>query len=460
MSATAKSAVAKSADPESVSANYIASVAARETRIGVVGLGYVGLPLMLGFHAKGFQVVGFDIDPNKLAVLKAGGSYIQHIPAAKIGAMVEAGRFDATADFGRIPEVDAIIICVPTPLTKTMDPDLSYITGTAEAIGPHLRKGQLVVLESTTYPGTTTDLMQPILEKLSGLKAQADFFVAYSPEREDPGNPNFETTTIPKVVGAATPEVLAMTAALYETLVPRVVTVSSPETAEAVKLTENIFRAVNIALVNELKLIFGPMGIDVWEVIEAAKSKPFGYMAFYPGPGLGGHCIPIDPFYLSWKAREFGKSARFIELAGEVNRDMPRHVVSELQLALGERQRKSINGARILIVGIAYKKDVDDMRESPALVIYEMLHKLGAELSYYDPHIPVIPMTREHADLAGLNSVAWSPETLASFDAAFVITDHTAVNWTELVQHSKLVVDTRNATKAVSGDLRAKIVKA
>jgi UDP-N-acetyl-D-glucosamine dehydrogenase len=439
---------------------FIAAIAARETRIGIVGLGYVGLPLVLAFAARGYHVIGFDIDPAKPEALKAGRSYIRHIPPAKIASMVESGRFDATTDFKRIAEVDAILICVPTPLTKTMDPDLSYIVGTAEEIGPYLRKGQLVVLESTTYPGTTTDLMQPILEKESGLKAQKDFYVAYSPEREDPGNPNFETTTIPKVVGAATAEGLAMTSALYSVLVPKVVTVSSPETAEAVKLTENIFRAVNIALVNELKLIFGPMGIDVWEVIEAAKSKPFGYMPFYPGPGLGGHCIPIDPFYLSWKAREFGMSARFIELAGEVNRDMPRHVVNELQTALGARQQKSLNGAKVLIVGIAYKKDVDDMRESPALIIYEMLLKSGTNVAYYDPHIPVIPMTREHASLAGLRSVVWSADIIAGFDAAFIVTDHSVIDWAELVTHSRLVVDTRNATKAIFGPMRDRIVKA
>jgi UDP-N-acetyl-D-glucosamine dehydrogenase len=357
-----------------------------------------------------------------------------------------------------LTEVNEVIICVPTPLSRNRDPDLTFIQKTGESIWPRLKRGQLVVLESTTYPGTTEEVLKPLLEQ-SGLKSGIDFFLAYSPEREDPGNLNFETATIPRVVGADDPTTTELVATLYAGIVTKVVAVSSAATAEAVKLTENIFRAVNIALMNELKLIYARMGIDIWEVIDAAKTKPFGFMPFYPGPGLGGHCIPVDPFYLTWKARAYGVSTHFIELAGEVNSDAPRHVISTLVEALSRRQRMSLNGARILLLGLAYKKNVDDMRESPSLAILEMLEARGARVEYYDPHIPSIPNTREHKSLAGRKCITWAEDTIKGFDAALICTDHDDVNYRNLVEWSKVVVDTRNATRSVVGD-REKIVMA
>lgn len=354
--------------------------------------------------------------------------------------------------------MDAILICVPTPLTRFREPDLQFVISTGEAIATHLRPGQLVVLESTTWPGTTDEVLKPILEA-GGLRSGDDFFLAYSPEREDPGNPDHGATTVPKVVGGDGDAALRLVTTLYGQVVGDIVPVSSAATAEAVKLTENIFRAVNIALANELKLVYDRMGIDVWEVIDAAKTKPFGYMPFYPGPGLGGHCIPIDPFYLTWKAREYGLSTRFIELAGEINTDMPRHVVRRLADALDARAGKGLNGARILLVGLAYKKNVDDTRESPALTIIELLEERGAAVDYYDPYVAEIPMTREHAPLAGRRSVEWNPTALSDYDAAFICTDHDDVNYAELVAHSRLVVDTRNATRDVP-EYRERIVKA
>ncbi len=430
---------------------------ARTATIGIIGLGYVGLPLARTFASQGLRVLGFDIDADKVEALNSGQSYIRHIPAAAIAGMVDAGAFRASTDYSAIRSCDAVLICVPTPLTRHREPDLSYIVSTAEAIQSHLTAGQLIVLESTTYPGTTDEVLRPILE-LSGMKAGADFFLAFSPEREDPGNQSYETATIPKVVGGDG-EALRMACILYDQIVPHTVPVSSCSTAEAVKLTENIFRAVNIALVNELKVVYDRMGIDIWEVIEAAKSKPFGFMPFYPSAGLGGHCIPIDPFYLTWKAREFDLSTRFVELAGEVNAAMPAYVVERLAVGLDQRFRKAVCGSRILVVGLAYKKNVDDMRESPAFKVIELLERRGAVVEYHDPLIPEIRPTREHAAMTGRKSVAWSPEILAGFDAAMIVTDHDCIDWQELVDNSRLVVDTRNATKAVRRN-RQWIIKA
>ncbi len=432
--------------------------AQRTAKVGVIGLGYVGLPLVKAFNAGGFAVTGFDIDREKIARLEAGESYIRMIPSSVVKEMVDGGRFHATADFDEIAAMDAILICVPTPLSKYREPDLSYVERTAEAIAPQLRAGQLVVLESTTYPGTTAELLRPILER-GGLESGRDFFLAYSPEREDPGNPKFETSTIPKVVGGDGPVAAELAAVLYQQIVTQVIPVSSLAAAEAVKLTENIFRAVNIALVNELKVIYEKMDIDVWEVIDAAKTKPFGFMPFYPGPGLGGHCIPIDPFYLTWKARQYDVNTRFIELAGEINSAMPLHVVRRLGEALDERAGKGLKGARVLVVGAAYKKNVDDIRESPALRILSLLHERGARVDYYDPYIPEIRTAREHAELSGMRSIEWTTENLEAYDATLICTDHDIVDYRELVAHSRLVIDTRNATKDIEIG-REKIVRA
>lgn len=426
--------------------------------VGVIGLGYVGVPLALVACAAGFSVVGFDIDDEKVARLKRGESYIKHIKHDEIRRRVEARQFRATSDFSELADVDAILICVPTPLSRQREPDLRFIEHTAEAISAHLRANHLVVLESTTYPGTTVDFVRPILEK-TGLACGKDFYLAFSPEREDPGNPDFETHGIPKVIGGTDPHSTEIANALYGKLFKRIVPVSSTQTAEAVKLTENIFRAVNIALVNELKVIYDAMGIDVWEVIEAAKTKPFGFMAFYPGPGLGGHCIPIDPFYLTWKAREYEIATQFIELAGNINTSMPRWVLERLASALDRRSQRGLNGAHILVLGLAYKKNVDDMRESPALKLIELLEGRGAKTDYYDPYIPVVPVTREHADLAGRKSIVWSPEQIARYDAVLIATDHDDLDYGELVRHAKMVVDTRNAC-ARHGVLGDHIVKA
>jgi UDP-N-acetyl-D-glucosamine dehydrogenase len=426
--------------------------------IGVIGLGYVGLPLACAVARKGFAVLGFDIDASKVEQINAGRSYISHIDGGEISDLQRTGRFAATGDFSRIAEVDAIILCVPTPLTRQRDPDLSFVVRTTESIAPHLRAGQLVVLESTTYPGTSRDVLRPILER-GGLRSGHDFFLAYSPEREDPGNAEFSTAAIPKVVGGDGADALRLACALYDEVVAYTVPVSSLEAAEAVKLTENIFRSVNIALVNELKTVFEAMGVDVWEVIEAAKTKPFGYMPFYPGPGLGGHCIPIDPFYLTWKAREFGIVTRFIELAGEINTAMPHRVVDRTIEALNERAGRASKGARILILGVAYKKNVEDTRESPAFKIMELLEKRGVEVSFHDPMVAEIPPTREHAEFAGRRSVPLTEAVVAGFDAAIICTDHDAIDYRRLVECSRLVIDTRNAC-ARRGLTRAHVVKA
>ena len=435
------------------------AIHAKRINVGIVGMGYVGLPLARAFANRDIRVIGFDIDPSKVDQLNAGNSYIRHISSDTIAGLVTRGMLTATTDFSRISECDAILVCVPTPLTKQREPDMTYVVSTSEAVAKHLRTGQLVILESTTYPGTTADLMRPILEAAKGLKCGQDFFLAFSPEREDPGNQDFGTTTIPKVVGADGPAARKAAVALYDQIVPKTVAVSSSAAAEAVKLTENIFRAVNIALVNELKLVYDEMGIDIWEVIDAAKSKPFGFMPFYPGPGLGGHCIPIDPFYLTWKAREYEISTRFIELAGEVNRAMPAHVVNRLALALDQRFHRSLAGAKILVVGLAYKKNIDDDRESPSLKIIDILERRGAAIDYHDPYVPVVRPTREYPHLAGKRSVPLTREQLGQFDAVMIVTDHDSVDYQHLVDHATLVVDTRNATRGVKNG-RDKIVKA
>jgi len=413
-------------------------------KIAIVGLGYVGLPLSLQFTRSGVAVLGLDIDSAKVDALNQGRSYIKHIPAEAVASAVQSGAFSASTDFSRVKGVEAVIICVPTPLNKNREPDISYILETGKSIAPHLQKGTLVVLESTTYPGTTDEDLREVLEAGSKLKAGKDFHLAFSPEREDPGNPDSKVASIPKVIGGFTPACLAKTNELYSKAIKTVVPVSSCRAAEATKLLENIFRSVNIALVNELKLVYGAMGIDVWEVIHAAKTKPFGFMAFYPGPGLGGHCIPIDPFYLTWKAREYGQHTRFIELAGEINTAMPMHVVNRTAEALNA-QRKAMNGSRVLLLGLSYKPNVDDDRESPTYVLMDLLKKRGAEVAYYDPYVPVIRPTREHPHWAGTRSVNWDRGTVESFDAVIISTNHQAVNYRELSDWAPCVVDTRNA---------------
>ena len=421
-----------------------ARIADRTCLIGIVGLGYVGLPLALAATKAGFRVLGFDINGPRVAALNRGESFVRHIPTEAINAAARDGRFVATDDFSRLDEPGAILICVPTPLTRQREPDTSFIERTATSIAARLRPGQLVVLESTTWPGTTTELVKPILEA-GGLVSGRDFFLAFSPEREDPGNAQFETSTIPKVVGGEGELALGLATALYDSLVVRTVPVSSTATAEAVKLTENIFRSVNIALVNELKIVLEPMGIDIWEVIEAAKTKPFGFMPFYPGPGLGGHCVPIDPFYLSWKAREFDTPTRFIELAGEINTAMPHYVIDRLARALDDTAGKGLRGSRVLVLGVAYKKNIEDTRESPSFRLMELLEARGATVLFHDPHVPVIPPIREHAGFVGRRSEALAPSLLAACDAVLIATDHDDVDYAAVVGHARLVVDTRNA---------------
>jgi UDP-N-acetyl-D-glucosamine dehydrogenase len=416
----------------------------RTATVGIIGLGYVGLPLVQALLDNGLSVVGVDVDTVKVEALKEGRTYIHHIPGESFREPVAKGRFLPSTDFAELARANGILICVPTPLTAHREPDLTYVENTARAIAPHLRPGQLVVLESTTYPGTTRDVVKPILES-SGLKSGRDFFLAFSPEREDPGNAKFSTRVIPKVIGGDGKEAAEIADALYSTFVPKTVPVSSPETAEAVKLTENIFRSVNIALVNELKVVYAAMGIDVWEVIEAAKTKPFGFMPFYPGPGLGGHCIPIDPFYLTWKAREYELSTRFIELAGEINTAMPRYVVSRIADELDARAGRGLKGAKILIIGLAYKKNVDDVRESPAFKLIELLERRGAVCDAHDPYVAVVPPLREHPDMVGRKSVPLNPAAIASYDAVLIVTDHDCVDYASLAKSARLIVDTRNA---------------
>jgi len=423
----------------------------RESRIGIIGLGYVGIPLALRFHEVGFPIIGFDIDDERITTLNAGESPIQHLPAEQIAAMV-AGGFEATTDFARIDEVDAIIICVPTPLSRHREPDLSFIVETMKAITPHLRAGQMLSLESTTWPGTTEEVLRPFIEG-RGLRVGEDFFLVYSPEREDPGNPNFSTHSIPKVVGGSTPACRSVGEYLYAAAVDKVVPVSSTQAAELTKLLENIHRAVNIGLVNEMKIIGDRMGIDIFGVIDAAATKPFGFTAYYPGPGLGGHCIPIDPFYLTWKAREFGLSTHFIELAGEINREMPEWVVTKIADALNDRH-KSLKGSRILALGIAYKRDVDDTRESPSVLVMESLRARGAVVEYSDPYAPTFPKMREHS--FALESVELTPRNLASFDAVVLLTDHSQFDYDAILEHADLIVDTRGKYRSA----HPKVVKA
>jgi UDP-N-acetyl-D-glucosamine dehydrogenase len=427
----------------------------RKAVVGVIGLGYVGLPLVREFTRGGAKVLGFDIDDKKVQSLKKGKSYIEHIPSSAIKQIIDSKLFDATTDFSRLPEADAILICVPTPLTKMREPDMSYVEGTTHRIAEYLRKGQLVVLESTTYPGTTREIMLPILEE-SGLKAGADFYLAYSPEREDPGRKDYTTQTIPKVVGGYDAASRKVAEACYEIAIDTVVPVSSCEAAEASKILENTYRCVNIALVNELKTLFDRMDINVWEVIRAASTKPFGFTPFYPGPGLGGHCIPIDPFYLSWKAREYGLATRFIELAGEVNVSMPMFVIHKLMEALNDRC-KALRNSKILILGLAYKKDVDDVRESPSLELIELLKHRGAKVAYNDPHVPKTSPMREYN--LKMVSKPIDAKSLASYDAVIISTDHSDYDYSFIVEHAQLVIDTRNATKDVKRG-KGKIVRA
>jgi UDP-N-acetyl-D-glucosamine dehydrogenase len=415
----------------------------------------VGLPLVHAFHKAGFSVTGFDIDPTKVEALNRGESYISSVGSVAVGELAASDRFHATEEFRELRQMHAAIICVPTPLTKTREPDLSYVEKTAREICKYIERGQLVILESTTYPGTTEEVVKPILEE-SGLNAGTDFYLAFSPEREDPGNKNFQTQTIPKLVGGIDAKSGKLAASLYATAIEEVIELSHAKIAEAAKILENIYRAVNIALVNELKVLFDRMDIDVWEVIDAAKTKPFGFHAFYPGPGLGGHCIPIDPFYLTWKAREYGMVTRFIELAGEINHAMPDFVVQKVSEALN-REKKTINGSRGVVLGVAYKPDTDDVRESPALKIIGMLEGMGASLCYHDPHVPVLPRTRQYD--GSIEGVELTSDVLSQSDFTLIITDHTAIDWSLVVEHSNLVIDTRNATKDIE-DHREKIVKA
>jgi len=421
----------------------MARLESRQAVLGIVGLGYVGLPLGLAGQHGGYRVIGFDINPQRVAAIAAGEQVISYIGADVMRKALDDGRFEATADLGRLSEPDAILICVPTPVTRNRDPDLSFVAETARSIAKTLRPGQLVVLESTTWPGTTREVVQPILEA-GGLRVGEDVFLAFSPEREDPGNADFGTRTIPKVVGADDAASRALAIALYERIIAKVVPVSSAAAAEATKLTENIFRAVNIALVNELKLIYGEMGVDVWEVIAAAATKPFGFMPFYPGPGLGGHCIPVDPFYLTWKAREFGMETRFIELAGQINANMPRVVVDRVAEALNQTAGKGLKSAKVLVMGIAYKKNVDDLRESPSLVLIEQIEHRGATCDFHDPRISAIPPTREHSALAGRRSVPLTASALKSYDVVLIATDHDDVDYALIAAEAPLIVDTRN----------------
>ncbi|MCT7374057.1 nucleotide sugar dehydrogenase [Chelativorans salis] len=439
-------------------ATLLFNLETRAATVGVVGLGYVGLPLAAAAAKAGFKVIGFDVDPSKIDKLLAGRSYIDAVADKDLQAQIDAGRFSATTDGRLLAECDVISICIPTPLTKQREPDLSFVEQTTREIARHLRRDQLIVLESTTYPGTTDELMKPILEQ-SGLRSGRDFFLGYSPEREDPGSAGFETATIPKVVAGDGPAAANLVAKFYGAFVQEIVPVSSIKVAEVVKLTENIFRAVNIALVNELKVIYAAMGIDVWEVIEAAKTKPFGYMPFYPGPGLGGHCIPIDPFYLTWKSREFDVPTRFIELAGEINLMMPYYVMEKLIDALDKNLGLPLSQASVLILGVAYKKNVSDVRESPALKLIELLASKVADIAYHDPHVAKIPKTRKHPTLAGKDYIRLNRDSIAAYDAVVIITDHDQVDYGLVANHARLIVDTRNVMQR-KGIVCGRVIKA
>lgn len=427
-------------------------------KIAVIGLGYVGLPLSLQFARSCTDVIGIDIDPEKIKLLSNGQSYIKHIESRAVADLVNSGKLAVSTDFSLIEQTEAVIICVPTPLTKNREPDISFVLQTGRSIAQHLARGVLVVLESTTYPGTTEDELRVVLEDGAGMKAGTDFHLAFSPEREDPASGQSNVKKIPKIVGGYTPACLKKAVALYSRAIDTLVPVSSCRVAEATKLLENIFRGINIALVNELKLVYGAMGIDIWEVIEAAKTKPFGFMPFYPGPGLGGHCIPIDPFYLTWKAREYHQHTRFIELAGEINTSMPEHVVHRIADALNA-QGKSVKGSTILVLGLAYKSNVDDERNSPSYVLMDLLEQRGAKVAYHDPYVPVIKPTREHSQFAGRRSVAWNRAAIQSFDVVLIATNHSCINYQELADWAHCIVDTRNAMATVAS-ANAKIWKA
>jgi len=427
-------------------------------KIAVIGLGYVGLPLSMQFARSCTDVIGIDIDSQKIELLSNGQSYIKHIESQAIAELVGSGKLAVSTDFGLIKQAEAVIICVPTPLTKNREPDISFVLQTGRSIAPYLAKGVLVVLESTTYPGTTEDELRVVLEEGAGLRAGVDFHLAFSPEREDPANGQSNVKKIPKIVGGYTPACLNKAVALYSRAIDTVVPVSSCRVAEATKLLENIFRGINIALVNELKLVYGAMGIDIWEVIEAAKTKPFGFMPFYPGPGLGGHCIPIDPFYLTWKAREFDQHTRFIELAGEINTRMPEHVVHRVADALNA-QGKSVKGSTILVLGLSYKPNVDDERNSPSYVLMDLLEQRGAKMAYHDPYVPVIKPTREHSQFAGRRSMVWNRAAIQSFDVVLIATNHSCINYHELADWARCIVDTRNAMATV-GSANGKVWKA
>lgn len=437
--------------------SFIKNTDDKTLTVGVIGLGYVGLPLVLSYAAKGYYVTGFDVDLKKISALEAGESYIKHIDSGPIAEYVADGRIKATSDFEKISEVDAIIICVPTPLSAHREPDLSYIEATLDAIVPYLKSGQLVSLESTTYPGTTLEVVKPRIES-GGLEVGKSIFLVFSPEREDPGNENFAGPIIPKVLGGVSEECLKRGLALYGAIYAEVVPVSSPSVAEFTKLLENIYRAVNIGLVNEMKIVASAMGVDIWEVIEAAKTKPFGFTAFYPGPGLGGHCIPIDPFYLTWKAREYGLHTRFIELAGEINRSIPEYVIEQTTGALN-KLKKPVNGSRVLLIGLAYKSNVDDMRESPTFELMDLLKERGALVSYHDPHIAKIMLTREHEDWTGLESVEWNQENISSQDCVIIATKHDACDFNQLAQWAPCIVDTRNAMEGIETSV-GQVIKA
>jgi UDP-N-acetyl-D-glucosamine dehydrogenase len=426
-----------------VSDELLAKIQSKKALVGVMGLGYVGLPLVREFVTSGFRVHGFDVDERKVKMLNQGKTYIEYLPGKMFKEYIDAGKFAATTNMNELKKPDAILICVPTPLDKMREPDMTYVRLTAEDISKRLRRGQLVVLESTTYPGTTREIVRPLLDE-SGLKLGTDYFLGFSPEREDPGRKDITTKQIPKVVGGVTPACRKLATALYAGALDSVVPVSSCDVAEACKIVENVYRCINIALVNELKMLFDRMGIDVWEVINAAKTKPFGFQPFYPGPGLGGHCIPIDPFYLSWKAREYGMPTRFIELAGEINTQMPQWVVNKVMLGLNEHG-KALKGAKVLVIGLAYKKDVDDVRESPSVVLIELLQNHGAKVDYHDPHIPVAKPMREH-NITHMKSVPLTPANLKKYDCVLIATDHTRVDYDAVCEHAQLVVDTRNAT--------------
>lgn len=439
--------------------DIINRIQTRKARVGVIGLGYVGLPLLWTFHEADFPVVGFDIDPDKIDDIENGRPYIKHLGYAMMEKLAGSERCLATLDFSELEKMDAIIMCVPTPLDEHREPDMQYVEQTTQTIAKHLQEGQLIVLESTSYPGTTDDLIIPILEDTSGLKSGEDFFMAYSPEREDPGNADFNTSKIPKIVGADGAEALEVATELYDEIVVETVPVSDSKTAEAVKLTENIFRSVNIALVNELKVIFQEMDIDVHEVLDAAATKPFGFMKFTPGPGLGGHCIPIDPFYLTWKAREFEQHTRFIELAGEINTSMPRYVIERTIKALNTKEI-ALKNSNILIIGLAYKPDVDDLRESPTFKLMDLLKEYDANVSYYDHYIPEIWETRDHADWAGMKTVGWNEETISGFDAVIISTNHSDIDYQELADWNDIIIDTRNAMKHIESTSENQIWKA